>query len=130
MDDAQAVLEAAATIVEAFAANRTEAYFDCFAPGATFVFHTTSEPLSSRAAYEELWATWQREDGFRVVSCASSDQQVQMLGETAVFTHRVRTVVASREGEDALDERETIVFTRGLDGRWLAVHEHLSPAPH
>ena len=26
-------------------------------------------------------------------------------------------------------ERETIVFARQQDGGWLAVHEHLSPAP-
>ena len=33
-------------------------------------------------------------------------------------------------GEETLHERETIVFAREEDGRWLAVHEHLSAAAH
>jgi ketosteroid isomerase-like protein len=33
------------------------------------------------------------------------------------------------ETETEQGERETIVFRREPDGRWLAVHEHLSPAP-
>jgi ketosteroid isomerase-like protein len=31
--------------------------------------------------------------------------------------------------EQTLPERETIVFRRAGGGRWLAVHEHLSPQP-
>jgi hypothetical protein len=34
-----------------------------------------------------------------------------------------------RAGREALRERETIVFHRAPSGRWLAVHEHLSPLP-
>jgi hypothetical protein len=33
------------------------------------------------------------------------------------------------ETETEQRERETIVFRRGAEGRWLAVLEHLSPAP-
>ena len=32
-------------------------------------------------------------------------------------------------GREVLRERETRVFARAEDGRWLGVHEHLSPAP-
>jgi uncharacterized protein (TIGR02246 family) len=122
------VLDAAQALVAAFGAHDTAAYFASFAPDATFVFHTHPEPLRSRAAYEELWASWE-EDGFRVVSCVSSEQHVQVLtGDVAVFTHRVHTVVRTGPEEESLDERETIVFRREPDGRWSAVHEHLSPS--
>jgi ketosteroid isomerase-like protein len=124
------VLEAAAALVDAFGRHDTEAYFDSFAEDATFTFYTAAEPLRSRGAYEQLWATWEREDGFRVLSCASSDPFVQVIGgagDAAVFTHRVSTAVRTHAGTETVAERETIVFTRGSDGRWVAVHEHLSP---
>ena len=130
MDPRDEVLAAAHALVEVFGAHDTAAYFASFAPDATFVFHTTEQPLRSRAAYEELWATWEQEDGFRVLSCESSDQHVQLLADdVAVFTHRVHTVVRAGGTQEALDERETIVFRRDAEGRWLAVHEHLSPVP-
>lgn len=69
------------------------------------------------------------EDGLRVLACTSSEQRVQDLGRVAVFTHRVRTRVATNSGEDELRERETIVFRRQDGGGWVAVHEHLSPEP-
>jgi ketosteroid isomerase-like protein len=123
------VRDAADRLVAAFAAGRLDDYFGCFDPAATFVFHTTPERLESPAEYRALWDRWAREDGFEVLSCASSDAHVQLLGEdAAVFTHDVATRVRTTAGEEDLRERETIVFAR-RDGRWLAVHEHLSPAP-
>ena len=50
-------------------------------------------------------------------------------GDTAVLTHSVRTTVSTSAGREELRERETIVFHRCAEGRWLAVHEHLPPAP-
>jgi uncharacterized protein (TIGR02246 family) len=126
---AEEVLAAAAALVDAFGRHDTAAYFACFAPDATFCFYTAPERLGSRRAYEELWARWEREDGFHVVSCRSDSPQVQLLGETAVFTHAVATEVETHAGREKVQERETIVFSRDADGRWLAVHEHLSPAP-
>jgi uncharacterized protein (TIGR02246 family) len=121
------VRDAARQLVEAFAAHDTAAYFGCFAPDATFVFHSHDAPLRDRDAYRQLWNGWEQ-DGFRVLGCTSSDQHVQVLDDDhAVFTHRVRTTVRDAQGQDELDERETIVFRRRPDGRWLAVHEHLSP---
>ena len=122
------VLDAARALVEAFGAHDTDAYFASFSPEATFVFYTHDDPLRSRDAYRELWSSWER-DGFRVLSCASSDQHVQVLSDdVAVFTHDVHTVVRTGGEEEAVDERETIVFRRTSEGGWSAVHEHLSPA--
>jgi len=119
------VLSAAAALVDAFGRHDTAAYFAAFDRDATFLFHTHPEPVGSRAAYERLWAEWER-DGFHVLSCDSSEQVVQDLGDVAVFTHRVATRVRLGGAEESLDERETIVFARRADG-WVAVHEHLSP---
>lgn len=123
------VLEAARALVAAFGRHDTDTYFDAFAPDATFLFHTHGTPLRSRLAYRDLWTSWESE-GFHVLSCRSSDPHVQGLGDdTAVFTHRVETVVRAGGVDETLDERETIVFRRRPDGRWVAVHEHLSPVP-
>lgn len=127
-DDQRAeVLRAAAALVAAFGAHRTAEYFAAFAPEATFVFHDAPAPLPDRAAYEAEWAAWEA-DGFRVEGCETSDTAVQLVAPgVAVLTHAVRTTLAGAEAPTA--ERETIVFRREDDGRWLAVHEHLSPAP-
>jgi ketosteroid isomerase-like protein len=122
------VLEAAATLVEAFARGDLEAYFACFEPGASFVFHTTDRPLLSTEAYREEWARWVREDGLQILRARSSGQHVQDLGDVAVFLHDVETVTATSAAEATIHERETIVFRRQRDGSWKAVHEHLSPA--
>jgi ketosteroid isomerase-like protein len=91
------------------------------------VFHNTDEVITSRARYEEIWRAWER-DGFKVLGCRSLDQRVQVLSpDAAVFTHRVRTLLAGEAAE--LRERETIVFRRDSSGAWLAVHEHLSVDP-
>lgn len=121
------VLAAADRLVAAFAATDTAAYFGCFSPEATFVFHTEPARLADRAAYERLWSGWLAE-GWRVVACESRDRLVQVVGETAVFTHSVRTTALVDGAEESYDERESIVFARSGDSV-VAVHEHLSPAP-
>jgi ketosteroid isomerase-like protein len=63
------------------------------------------------------------------MSCRTFDTNVQSFGDIAVVTHSVDTRISTSQGEDTLQERETIVLTRGADGRWLGVHEHLSPMP-
>ena len=74
-----------------------------------------------------MWASW-LDDGWRVVSCTSSDRLVQTFGNTAVLSHTVDTVTSVGGAQSTTRERESIVFV--LDGaRLLAVHEHLSPVP-
>lgn len=122
-----AVLAAADRLVEAFAATDTEAYFGCFAEAASFVFHPEAERLDSRAAYRALWEEWLT-SGWRVEECESTDRLVQVLGDSAVFSHSVRTVTSVAGERTTVLERESIVFVRDGD-RLVAVHEHLSPTP-
>ncbi|MBT2468018.1 nuclear transport factor 2 family protein [Streptomyces sp. ISL-66] len=125
------VRAAAAELIAAFAAHDTARYFAAFGPDATFVFHTEPRFLATRAAYEARWRSWEA-DGFRVLGCRTRDTEVRMVGEgVAVLTHRVSTRLATKdipEGQE-LRERETVVFRRAPDDRWLVVHEHLSPEP-
>lgn len=117
---------AASTLVEAFAANDTARYFACFSHDATFVLHTEPDVMWDRDSYLARWRSWEA-DGFHVQACQSVDGRVQLLGpDTAAWIHQVRTQLAGVAGVQ--HERETIIFHRA-DGRWLAVHEHLSPGP-
>ncbi|SEF16355.1 nuclear transport factor 2 family protein [Streptomyces sp. Ag109_O5-10] len=126
--DHDTVLAAADALISAFAEGRTDDYFAAFAPDATFVFHTTGRRLDSTAEYRALWQQWTDEDAFRVLACDSSDRRLQLLGDTAVFTHSVTTRISTTAGEDVLHERETIVLHRTDGDAWQAVHEHLSAA--
>jgi len=124
-----AEVEAAAKrLMTAFAATDTDGYFDCFAPDATFIFHSEPNRLASRGEYRDLWQNWV-EDGWRVAACASSNAHIQIAGDGAVFSHDVETVIDVAGTKETLHERETIIFTRTKSGSVLAVHEHLSPAP-
>ncbi|MGB9088065.1 MAG: nuclear transport factor 2 family protein [Pseudomonas farsensis] len=124
MDQTLQVRQAAADLVAAFASNDTTRYFACFSEDASFLFHTLPQPLLSRRAYQEVWAGWQA-DGFAVLGCESSNGQVSLQGEVAIFMHDVATRIRLAGEEHALSERETIVF-RKQGERWLACHEHLS----
>lgn len=125
LDEAEA-LAALDRLVEAFSCTDTTAYFACLAPEATFLFHSEPAAIAGRAAYRALWDSWVT-DGWRVVGCESSERRVQLLGPVAVVTHRVRTTVRTPEGEQQLDERETVVLAHGDDEVVRVVHEHLSP---
>jgi ketosteroid isomerase-like protein len=121
-------LEFAESLVGAFAASDATAYFSHFDPEATFLFHDTPGRLESRASYEQMWAEWEREAGFRVLACESTNQRVQEYDDTAVFSHDVHTVRSIDGAQDEVFERETIVLRRD-GGTWTCVHEHLSPDP-
>ena len=123
------VREAAAALVDAFGRGDLETYFACFDDDATFLFHTTDRLLRSTEEFRREWSRWVEEDAFRVLACETGGTNVQDFGEVAVLTHEVRTTVSTRAGQEQLHERETIVFRRSEAGRWLAVHEHLSPSP-
>jgi uncharacterized protein (TIGR02246 family) len=124
------VQAAADRLLAAFAASDTESYFASFAPDATFIFHPEAESPASRSAYRSLWDGWLA-SGWQVLDCSSREQHIQLLGTTAVFSHRVATTVRTDRagGRQASDERETIVFSRAPDGGVRCVHEHLSLFP-
>jgi ketosteroid isomerase-like protein len=122
------VSAAARILVAAFAATDTDAYFDCFAPDATFIFYSEPARLDSRNQYRNLWQEWVA-GGWRVIDCISTNAEIRVTGPVAVYTHDVLTTIAINGDEELLNERETIVFSRHKSGALLAVHEHLSPAP-
>ncbi|MDQ0653110.1 YybH family protein [Pseudomonas cedrina] len=129
------VLQAAADLVAAFARNDRAAYFDAFTADASFVFHTLPQPLLSRDAYQALWDSWRRDEGFEVLSCISSNAFVSLQGDVAIFMHDVATELRMNGEQFFSQERETIVFkrqgtrTQQEQGLWLACHEHLSAMP-
>lgn len=124
-----AVLEAADALLNAFARHDRDRYFEAFAPEATFIFHNLDRVLQDRAAYEAEWKAWETEAGFHVLGCRSTDRHVQIVGDTAVFTHAVETTVSMNGSIEVNRERETIIFARAHNGKMLAVHEHLSAHP-
>ena len=124
-DEVRAV---ATALIAAFEANDRDGYFSYFTPEARFIFHAVPFVMESRAAYEAEYDRWVREDGFKVLECTSTRQHVDVFGDSAVFTHQTFTRVRTSEGESAYHERESIIFIR-QDGKWLAVHEHLSLLP-
>jgi ketosteroid isomerase-like protein len=132
---AQAVQKAAADLVSAFARNDRAAYFGAFSRDASFVFYTLPEPLLSRDAYQALWDSWRRDEGFEVLSCTSSNAIVSLHGDVAIFIHDVATELRMNGEQFFSQERETIVFkrqgsrTEQQEGLWLACHEHLSAMP-
>ena len=129
------VLQAAADLVAAFARNDRTAYFGAFTADASFVFYTLPQPLLSRDAYQALWDQWRRDEGFEVLSCASSNAVVSLQGDVAIFMHDVATELRMNGEQFFSQERETIVFkrqesrTEQKQGLWLACHEHLSAMP-
>lgn len=125
--DRREVAETVERLVAAFGQDRVDDYFACFHPDCSFVFHTTGHRLESAAEYHDLWDHWKREDGLEVRSCRTYDARIQLWGDAAVVTHSVETRVYVQGAEQTTHERETIVLVHQPDGRWLGVHEHLSP---
>ena len=125
-NDSKAVMNAADNMILAFSRHDREIYFSAFAKHASFYFHNLDRLLKSRAEYEAEWRIWEKEHRFHIHACRSSERNLQMLGDVAVFTHRVSTDLQFDDDQITSDERETIVFARDESGRWLGVHEHLS----
>ena len=128
------VLQAAADLVAAFARNDRAAYCGAYTVDASFVFYTLPQPLLSRDAYQALWDSWRRDEGFEVLSCTSSNAFVSLQGDVAIFIQDVATELRMNGEQFFSQERETIVFNRQAShleqqGLWLACHEHLSAMP-
>jgi uncharacterized protein (TIGR02246 family) len=112
-------------LMSAFASGDTAAYFAGFHEAASFIF-PGEQLLESRSAYRTAWSRW-HDDGVRFTDVVADDVRVRLFGETAVVTHRIATTVTSGGEVSVERERESIIFVR-QGGRWLAVHEHLSPS--
>jgi len=121
------VKKTAADLIGHFGSARVKEYFECFSQSADFIFYTHTERLKSRKAYEVLWKTWEAEMNFKVLLCTSTNQDIKLVGNVvAIFTHDVSTDISTNDGLYTVAERETIVFEL-VDGKWIAIHEHLSP---
>jgi ketosteroid isomerase-like protein len=119
---------AADALVGAFGSHDAQGYFAAFDPDATFMFYTTDRLLASRSEWESEWADLEA-SGFHVDGCTTSNRRIDVVSpDVAILTHSVRTQIAGEA--EVVRERETIVFRRGAQGQWLAVHEHLSPDPN
>ncbi len=125
------VLAAATHLLGVFGQNRVEDYFACFTPDATFIFHGLDYRLASIADYRAAWAGWVLDLDLRILGAWSQQQTVDFIAPgVALFTHSVQVKASTRSGIDNRRERETVVFVRQPDGRWLGVHEHLSKDPN
>jgi ketosteroid isomerase-like protein len=125
------VLAAATHLLGVFGQNRVEDYFACFTPDATFIFHGLETRLASIADYRTAWAGWVRDLDLRILGASSQQQTVDFIAPgVALFTHSVKVKASTTGGIDNRRERETVVFVRQPDGRWLGVHEHLSKDPN
>ena len=113
-------------LMNAFASGDSDKYFACFHQGASFLF--PGEPLlEPRSTYRSAWSRW-HDEGVTFTDVAADDVRIRVFGNTAVVTHRITTTVNAM-GKTTVDrERESVCFARTA-GRWLAVHEHLSPEP-
>jgi ketosteroid isomerase-like protein len=135
MDEAEAakaqVLAAAGRLLDAFSQNRIEDYFACFAPDATFIFHGLGHRLGSLADYRSAWHGWVRDVQLRILGASAQQQTVDLIAPgVALYTHSVQVRASVAGAVEQRRERETIVFVRLGEGRWLAVHEHLSKDPN
>jgi ketosteroid isomerase-like protein len=121
------VLEAYERLVSAFREGRDK--FGSFADEATIV--DGGQWFGSLAEYRGAWDAWTEKMGHLPVpaSVETRVMSLQMLGDTAVLVHSIESQERTDAGEETEREIETIVFGRQPGGRWLIVHQHLSPQP-
>lgn len=117
------LLTAAARMVDAFARLDADEYFRFISPDADFVFYNVADRMPDRATYERLWQEWKAKE--LSFTCETSEVTARLItADIAIVTQRVCTYLDTH----AIDERESLVFQRGSDDRWLVVHQHLSRA--
>jgi len=113
-------------LLVAFGHHDKDAYFACFHPDATFLFYNSDETGLTKTRYQQMWDSWEKEHGFKVLECRSTNKQLTVMGDTAIFTHEVATKTEWEGEQNLLCERESIIFVRNESDSWLCVHEHLS----
>jgi ketosteroid isomerase-like protein len=114
-------------LVAAFREGRWEDKFACFAEQATVV--DGGRWIGSMDEYRAAWNRWAAEQEAVPVplSVETRIMNLQILGQAAVLTHSIESRERTDSGEETVHEIETIVFGKQHDGRWLIVHQHLSP---
>jgi ketosteroid isomerase-like protein len=123
------VLEVYERLVTAFREGRFDDKFECFADGATVM--DGGRWFGSLDEYRAAWNRWvAKQDTLPVpLSVETRVMKLQMLDKAAVLTHSIDSRERTDAGEETVHEVETIVFSKQPDGRWLIVHQHLSPRP-
>lgn len=121
------VLEAYERLVASFREGRWDDKFACFAEEATVV--DGGRWFRSLDEYRDAWNRWAAEKDVLPVplSVDTRIMKIQIYGQAAVLTHSIDSRERSEAGEETAHEVETIVFGKQPDGRWLIVHQHLSP---
>jgi ketosteroid isomerase-like protein len=123
------VREAYERLVAAFREGRWQDKFASFAEEATVV--DGGRWFGSLDEYRSAWNRWAAQHDVLPVplSVDTRIMKLQMLDQAAVLTHSIESRERTDGGEETVHEVETIVFGRQPDGRWLIVHQHLSPKP-
>jgi ketosteroid isomerase-like protein len=83
--------------------------------------------IPNRYEYQKIWREWEENLEFKVMGCVSKNQNWQYFQNTAIFTHQVETQLKTIDGQQTINEKESIVFQLQDNGEWLCIHEHLSP---
>jgi ketosteroid isomerase-like protein len=120
------VREAYERLVGAFREGRDK--FGSFADDATII--DGGRWFGSLAEYRTAWEAWVAVHGPIVPdSVETRILDLRVLGDTAVLIHSIESRERAASTVEMEHEIETIVFGRRSDGRWLVIHQHLSPQP-
>jgi uncharacterized protein (TIGR02246 family) len=121
------VREAYERLVAAFREGRLDDKFACFADDATVA--DGGRWFGSLAEYRSAWDRWLAEQGGFVppLSVETHILKLRVFGEAAVLIHSIDSRQRTDAGEERELEIETTVFGRQPDGRWLIVHQQISP---
>ena len=123
------VLEAYERLVAIFREGRWAEKFACFAQEATVV--DGGHWFGSLDEYRSAWERWMAGHDSPPVPLSVDTRvlKVQLHGEAAVLTHSIESLERTDSGERTVREIESMVFGKQPDGRWLVLHQHLSPQP-
>jgi ketosteroid isomerase-like protein len=126
-DAEREVGEAYEGLVAAFREGRLDDKFACFADDATVA--DGGRWFGSLDEYRGAWDRWFAERGGFVppLSVETRILKLRVFGDAAVLIHSIDSRQRTDSGEGRELEIETIVFGRQPDGRWLIVHQQISP---
>ena len=114
-------------LVASFREGRLDEKFAYFADDATVA--DGGRWFGSLDEYRSGWDRWLAEQGGFVppLSVDTRILKLRLFGDAAVLIHSIDSRQRTNSGEERELEIETIVFGRQPDGRWLVVHQQISP---